>query len=158
MHFGNAMQSESNKHEPWGKHDIDEDTASLYAPCWLGQHLLGALFALMFGFVGSLAGEFCRIGGQIFGASMGVAAIISSALESSAGTNAALLGRLLCATLTGATAGAAACLLLPPGPIMPIVHAATIAGGATAGYNVLVMFSPSALQPGARNTTDCCEA
>ena len=156
MHIGNAMQSESSKREPWDKHDIDEDTATLYAPCWLGQHLLGTLFALMFGFVGSLAGELCRVGGQVFGASMGVAAVISSALEGGAGVDAALLGRLLCATVTGAAVGAVTCLLLPHGPVMPIVRAATIAGGATAGYNALVIFSPSALRPGVPHAEDCC--
>ena len=129
--------------------DDDDDGEQFAMPCWLGQHVVAALFAMLFGFVGSLVfGSVGRAVGGTVGASLAITALTESGLE-----RAPCNGRvkLIAATVGGAVLGAAASLALPRGwGVGELVGGLMTGGGATAGFNALLLLDPEVTMPPGR--------
>jgi len=129
--------------------DDDDDGEQFAMPCWLGQHIVAALFAMLFGFVGSLVfGSVGRAVGSTVGASLAITALTESGLE-----RAPCNGRvkIIAATVGGAVLGAAAGLALPRGwGVGELVGGLMTGGGATAGFNALLLLDPEVTMPPGR--------
>ena len=103
---------------------------------------MGALFALLFGFVGSLLGGMAgRAIMAVIGASLAVTAVTESGLE-----NTPSRGRvkLILATVCGAALGAGASLALPRGLVGSgeLIGGLLAGGGATLGFNGALLVDP----------------